>query len=468
MSWIARARALTKAALEPVSQEKRNLLAERWAELPTALQTPQQAVGRQLTHCGYTLGASYCSFGCTHCYLPRNANQAPIPSLEEMKAQVDANRRLLGDDGALQITGGDVLDAYWREGRIDELVEILAYASAAGTVPMLMTHGQVLLDHPDVFDRLVTEGHLTKVAIHIDITQAGRPGYPIRALEDEAQLHPLRQRFVDLILDVRRRTGCAVSAAHTVTVTAANLGSISSIVSWLLDEPRRLDAFRMLSFQTEADVGRTRMGTSTATPEAVWAEVERAAGTRLGRGAFSFGDPRCSSQAIALRVETGAGRRVIDALPAGQPTESFVAALLRTFGGVGSRGPDAWLANVRRTSLLLRRPGVLWALARHVGHVRRSAGLTRREAVRAALRRGTGAPRALNLVQHNFMSARDVADPDQATQERLAACAFRGATRRNGEWVAVPMCEINAGPREALYELKIRRPSSHPVAALGS
>ncbi|MCZ6669529.1 MAG: hypothetical protein O6947_00685, partial [Acidobacteria bacterium] len=36
-------------------------------------------------------------------------------------------------------------------------------------------------------------------------------------------------------------------------------------------------------------------------------------------------------------------------------------------------------------------------------------------------------------------------------EKRLTACAFRGAYRRNGQWEAVPMCEMNANFREAQY-----------------
>ena len=73
-------------------------------------------MGRQMVHCGFTMGAPYYSFGCTHCYLPSNANRVPIPSFDEMKAQIDANRLMVGWSGTLQITGGDLPDAYWRAG----------------------------------------------------------------------------------------------------------------------------------------------------------------------------------------------------------------------------------------------------------------------------------------------------------------------------------------------------------------
>src|SRR5687767_13205611 len=138
MNTRARWRSRLKAFVRPLHAEKLRVLKERWASLPPELQTPNQISGRHLTHCGFTTGASYCSFHCTHCYLPKNANEVPIPSLADMKEQIDANRRFQGPGGGLQITGGDVADAYWRSGRQDELVEIIRYACSTGLVPMLM------------------------------------------------------------------------------------------------------------------------------------------------------------------------------------------------------------------------------------------------------------------------------------------------------------------------------------------
>src|SRR5688572_5484503 len=123
MTVAERWRRRAAAFLHPIDEEKQRVLRERWESLPGELRTPNQISGRHLTHCGFTLGASYCSFHCTHCYLPKNANQVPIPSLVQMKEQIDANRRFQGPGGGLQITGGDVADAYWRSGRQDELVE---------------------------------------------------------------------------------------------------------------------------------------------------------------------------------------------------------------------------------------------------------------------------------------------------------------------------------------------------------
>ena len=77
-------RARWNAFRRPIAEEKARVLKERWESLPIELRTNNQISGRHLTHCGFTLGASYCSFHCTHCYLPKNANEIPIPSLAQV------------------------------------------------------------------------------------------------------------------------------------------------------------------------------------------------------------------------------------------------------------------------------------------------------------------------------------------------------------------------------------------------
>ncbi len=442
---------------EPISMEKRALLEARWSELPADLRVGWQVVGQHHVHCGYTLGPSFCSFGCSHCYLPRNANRVPLPSLAEMKAQVDANRRTVGAGGGLQITGGDVVDAYWREDRQDELIRIVRYANDAGVVPMVMTHGQRLLEHPDYLARLVSEGGLRKLAIHIDITMAGRPGYPVGSLDSEADLHPLRERFVDLILQVRRRTGVRFSAAHTVTVTERNIESVAEIMRWLISDPRHLDAFRMISLQPEADVGRTRLSKLPVTPEQTWREVCAGVGLDLPRDSFLVGHPDCSHLSSLLVLYPSASPetpRVINLFDDDDTSRYFLSSMLATFGGIGARGESHSEANLRRLGLVLRYPSSLWRVARFAGFIARREGVGFVDLVRVLL--GRGHFRVLSVVQHNFMSAAEVAEPrSERVEKRLAACSFRGAVRRRGDWVDVPMCAMNANEREDLYSAQI-------------
>src|ERR1700674_4583547 len=250
-------RARWNAFRRPIAEEKTRVLKERWESLPLELRTNNQISGRHLTHCGFTLGASYCSFHCTHCYLPKNANEIPIPSLAQVKEQIDANRRLQGPGGGLQITGGDVADAYWKSGRGDELIEIVRYAISVGSIPMLMTHGQTLIEHPEFLERLMVEGGLRQISVHVDMTQAGRHGFPIGRIKCEADLHPVRQAFTDLALGIREKTGLLLEYALSFTVTRRNIDDVPEVIRWYLADPQRSYVWRMLSFQPEADTGRT-------------------------------------------------------------------------------------------------------------------------------------------------------------------------------------------------------------------
>lgn len=448
---------------EPIPAEMRTLLAGRWSKLPSELQTEWQAVGRHLVHCGYTMGAAYCSFGCTHCYLPKNANRVPFPSLAEMKAQIDANRRLIGPGGGLQITGGDVVDAYWRAGRADELIRLLRYANDVGVVPMLMTHGQVLLENPDYLAQLVRDGGLRKIGIHIDITQAGRPGYPIRSLASEADLHPLRVEFVDLVLRVRRETRSLLSAAHTVTVTERNIDSIAEILRWLISDPRHLDVFHTVSFQTEADVGRTRFSNNPASPQQAWRQICAGVGLDLSRDNLWFGHPDCNSMTTLLILFPE--QRVINLIPSDAPSRVFWSSVLRTFGGMGSRRADAFNSVLRKLSILVRNPTFLVKLVRYV----RFRLQQERLGLDVLWRFLRGRARGLNVVLHNFMSACDLAEPrGDVVKRRLSACAFRGAARRGEDWTAVPMCAMNAEHREGIYAEQIAVGGSDRVDGKGS
>ncbi|MFQ6021850.1 MAG: hypothetical protein ACE5NW_03935 [Acidiferrobacterales bacterium] len=455
-SFIGR---LLAAFKEPIPAETRALLVERWGELPGELKTDWQALGRHLVHCGYVMGPAYCSFGCTHCYLPKGANRVPLPSLDEMKAQIDANRRLIGPGGRLQITGGDVVDAYWRAGRADELISIVRHANDVGVVPMLMTHGQVLLEHPEYLARLVSEGGLRKVGLHIDITQAGRPGYPLRGLRSEVDLHPLRKAFVELILRIRRQTRVALSAAHTVTVTERNLDSIADILRWLIHDPRHLDVFHTVSFQTETDVGRTRFSDHPVSPTDVWQAICAGIKLELPRDNLWFGHPDCNSVATLLVLFPA--RRVINLIPSDVRSRVFWSSLLQHFGGVSARGEYAFESTVRELSILLRHPSFLLKLVRYSWWRLQREGLGA-SGLMSVL---SGQARGINVVLHNFMSARDLAEPRSETvNKRLAACAFRGVVRRGEHWIAVPMCTMNAHHRPHIYAEQIAassRKSNH-------
>ncbi|MGI8430750.1 MAG: hypothetical protein ACR2MW_00450 [Chthoniobacterales bacterium] len=438
----------------PLNPEKQRLLRARWEALPRELQTPNQLAGRHLTRCGFTTGASYCSFRCTHCYLPKEANEIPIPSFAQMKEQIDANRRVQGPRAGLQITCGDVADAYWRSGRQDELVAVVRYAVEAGLVPMLMTHGQTLLEHPEFLDRLAVAGGLRQMAVHIDMTQAGRAGYPINRLTSEVDLHPLREAFTQLALDLRQRTGLPFELAHNCTVTERNIGSVAEVVRWFLADPRRSKIWRILSFQPEANTGRTIFSAHPVTPAIVWRELCRGIGLPLDGSAYLGGHPDCNQGASLLVAESSG--RFFPLLPPDTKTRDLFAEVLEKLGAISTMTTEG---DAKSGSLLGYR--VAGAFARHprlavriFGRMARLlfSGALPREFAWAALR---GRAHTINIGTHNFMDAAQVANApnDPVVQARLESCVFKGAVknRASGKWEAVPMCAMNQSRWSELY-----------------
>jgi 7,8-dihydro-6-hydroxymethylpterin dimethyltransferase len=448
--WRARWRAFR----QPVDPEKAAVLARRWQELPAELRTDNQISGRHLTHCGFTLGASYCSFHCTHCYLPKNANEVPIPSLADMREQIDANRRFQGPGGGLQITGGDVADAYWKSGRQDELVEIIRYAYQVGLVPMLMTHGQTLLQQPAFFERLVVEGGLRQVSVHIDATQAGRHGFPIGRVKSEADLHPVRQAFTDLATDIRQRTGLPLEFALSFTVTRRNIDDVPEVIRWYLADPARTRIWRMLSFQPEADTGRTIFSERPITPALVWEKIQEGTGLAVRRDASIFGHPDCNSWA-SLLVSRRTGE-YCPLLPDNPRWDHVFGRVLREIGGLSLVTDDARTAPYRLLGVLAQHPLLA---ARLVGHLIRHVAQGRLPAtmLRDLL---AGEVHTVGVGMHNFMDARQVASAatDPVVQARLDSCVFKGAVKQSGEWTAVPMCKMNEAKWSEVYRARLADP----------
>jgi hypothetical protein len=389
--------------LHPIDPEKRAALAERWAALPEELRPPSQISGRQFTHCGFTTGASYCSFRCTHCYLPKNANRVPLPSLAEMRGQIAANRAMLGPGGGFQITGGDVADAYWWAGRPDELIEIVRLTVEAGLVPILMTHGQTLLDHPDFLERLILEGGLRQVSIHIDTTQAGRRGFPINQVKCEADLHPVREAFTQLALEMRRKTGLPLRFAMTFTVTSRNLADVPEVLRWFLATPERAAVWSMLAFLPEADTGRTILVGEPVTPALVWEKLREGAGLPLRCSAVQFGHAECNSWAPL--IVAGSGIRNLPLLPGDEKSTRLFSALLDAIGGISLAPGEEKNLRYRLAGVFAKRP--LLALRLLAGAIRLlSMGVWTPEVLARSL---TGRAHVTSIYMHNFMNSEQVA-----------------------------------------------------------
>ncbi|HEY2296025.1 MAG TPA: radical SAM protein [Thermoanaerobaculia bacterium] len=429
---------------DPAAPEKRALLAQRWAGLDPALRLPGQGLGQQATGCGATIGIQpRCDFACTGCYLGHEANEVPALPTAAVLRQLDELRRWLGPKSNVQITDGEVTLR-----PVEELIGILRYARSIGVIPMVMTHGDAFRRRPGLLERLMTEGGLTEMSIHIDITQRGRDGY--KAPRSELELMPLREEFAALVREARRRTGRPLRAAMTLTVTQESLPQISDVVRWLV---RNRDAFSLVSFQPLAQVGRTRRSQRGVTVTDLWREVSLGTegfGLSLDdTGPMHFGHTECTRLVSLVALQRGEEEPRLFRAIRNQPED---VAVMREFfaqglGGVAFRDDDPLERTARFLGMVRAAPG--WML----GRARRWVDARSRAEAGMPLSRllfdgllGRLRIDSLTLTSHHFMSPAEIQTP--TGEERLAACVFRLPYQGR----MVPMCQMNAeGVRERFY-----------------
>lgn len=445
---------------DPVTPEKRAILARRWEALDASLRLPTQTLGTKVTGCGGTIGIQpRCDFACTGCYLGQEANSVPALSLEAVLDQLDALRRHLGPKSNVQITDGEVTLR-----PADELTAILRHARTLGIVPMVMTHGDTFRRRAGLLERLMVEGGLTEVSVHIDITQRGRDGY--RAPVSETELMPLREEFAELVRTARKTTGKPLRAAMTLTVTRQNLPQIAEVVRWVI---AHRDAFGLVSFQPLAQVGRTRRSQEGVGSEELWTEIGRATsafGASLSAGRDDdpvlFGHPDCTRVVNFLAIErSGEPPRLLPLIRARPEDAAILAGFLRTgTAGAAFRDDPPLEKAARMAGFLTGAAGFFLGPARRwIGaRLREEAGTTIAGLLRDRLL-GRVRLDGLSLTSHHFMSPEQAAS--ERGRERLAACVFKVPYRDE----MVPMCAMNAaGLREKMYAL-IPRPAPHTAAS---
>lgn len=424
-----------RALKQPEMPEERRAAAGMWSELPEHLRTEDQVLGRHSAGCAATYGVmEACNFNCTACYLSDDANHTPPLPLDEVKAQLDAIREHLGPWGNTQITAGEVTML-----PCDDLVEIFRYCQKIELSPMLMTNGQILLEDPNYLERLVLEGGLDKVGIHIDTTQKGRRGLKNR--DTEKDIHWMRDAFANLLRQTRRRTGRPLSASHTFTVTESNFDGVPDVMRWLT---RNGDAFRMVSFQPTADVGRTRSTQQTGRRGALWAKINEGLGTTINPQPFKFGHPDCNSVSLSFvawfRNEEGEDEHhVMDVVRPDNPEdEAFFNRLLNDgFAGFSPDGEPGSVVLARIFGRIAKNPRFLFDIPNF--SLKRVSG-ERAWLPRLAKAIAAGRPwsvKPLVVVVHDFMSADELDTPKG--QERLQSCSFRVPV--DGRMVS--MCELN-------------------------
>ena len=429
---------------EPIPDEKKRLMRARWESLDPHWRTLGQGLGQQATGCGATIGVHPgCDFACTGCYLGAEANRARPIGLAQTFRQLDQLRAWLGPKGNTQITDGEVTLL-----PTEDLVAILCYARRIGLIPIVMTHGDTFRRRPGLLERLMTEGGLTEVSIHIDTTQRGRLGY--KNVDDEEALMPLREECADLVRSARRKAGLPLRAATTLTITRQNLDDVPHVVEWCL---RNRDVFGMLSFQPVAQVGRTREGLTGVKVTELWDRIEsvltRYGLTRRGPGVLTFGHPDCTRiELLGVYQRTGDQPRLLTIVRDGYEadTEMMRAFFRRDLGGLNFRDDTSFERVCRAAGVLLTDPRwVLGPLRRWI--LERLADLgTNAPQIVVDRARGRVSIDSFCVVSHHFMSTAELAS--EKGQEQLSACLFRVPVA--GEMV--PMCRVNAGGmRDTVY-----------------
>jgi len=437
VSLRARLRALERVT-RPMAPDLEAALARRWEALPGHVKTPAQALGRRTAGCEGTHGVfPRCNLACTPCYHSREANRVRTDgahTASEVDRQMSYLRSQRGPGQNAQLIGGEVslLDP-------DDHAEALLAMRRHGRKPMSMTHGDFDYEY---LERLVldAEGNVrlphVSFAGHFDSMMFGRRG--IKRVEHEADLNEHRRRFCEMFERLEREHGVTHYLAHNMTVTPRNVDQIAQVLADCRDM-----GFRMFSFQPAAYVGNTNRWKDSYrafSGDEVWAQMERGLGTRLPYKVLQIGDERCNRTAYGTLV----GERWVPILDDRVAADHAVRDhFFATFGGMDFDVPPAVLA-AKLARVFADHPAMLAAALSWAGRFARRAGGPR------ALRRDP--PRALTLVMHSFMDARDVRPAWEglqrgelsedaqirATQERLQACSYAMAHPDSDE--LVPAC----------------------------
>lgn len=242
-----------RQAIRPVDPHTRQVLAARWADLPSGVQTPAQLLGRHAVGCEGTHGVfPKCNLTCSPCYHSRDANKVRVDgehTLDQVRAQMGLLRELRGPRAHAQLIGGEVslLSS-------DDHAAALLAMRAAGREPMSMTHGD--FDYDYLEDLVLDDSGAVRLprvsfAAHFDSLMRGRRGVP--RPHHERELHQARADFVSKFDTLRARHGVRSYLAHNMTVTPANLEQVPDVVAHVAHL-----GYQMMSFQPAAFVGDDR------------------------------------------------------------------------------------------------------------------------------------------------------------------------------------------------------------------
>ncbi|MEE2902797.1 MAG: radical SAM protein [Myxococcota bacterium] len=438
---MGRLRETWDAFWEPEIKDERRAARRVWDGLPHELRVEDQVLGRHSAGCAATYGVmEACDFYCTACYLSDEANHTPPLPFEDIKEQLDLMRKYLGPYGNAQITAGEV--TLLPE---DDLIRIIRYAKDIELSPMLMTNGQNILKNPRYLERLVREADLDKIAIHIDTTEKGRLG--LKKSDTEKDIHWIRDAFANLLRQTRKKTKKTLNASQTFTVTEKNFYDIPDVLEWSLDN---VDAFRMISFQPTAEVGRTRDKEQIGKNPQIWDVICEGLGQKINKHPLKFGHPDCNTVAMMFVIswidEQGdQQRRLMEVTRDNEYDRKFFFKLLcEGFAGFSPDGESGEVLLARILGRLRKHPSLAWEISTFCAN----RALQERQWIPSFLSAfGRGRfwqIKPFVIVIHNFMSAHEL--QTETGQQRLQACAFRIPI--DGRMVS--MCEVNGKMRTDL------------------
>ena len=163
-------------------------------------------------------------------------------------------------------------------------------------------------------------------------------------------------------------------------MTRANLDEVPAIVRWFL---AHADAFKMVSFQPLAAVGRTDPSLDGVSPDELWQRIADGTGDpEVRRGEGYLGHPHCSRLVQGLAARRGDRISFQPLYRADRADEmAFVRALLDRLGGTSFRLDGRGRMLLRAGDVLLRHFAFLarhvvpylWRLVRRAGTLRACA-----------------------------------------------------------------------------------------------
>lgn len=338
-----------------------------------------------------------CNLNCTLCYLSKEAQSIKDLPLEEVFRRIQGIHDHYGPTTNVQITGGDptLRDT-------EELLAIVREVHRLGMRAALMTNGIKL--NRNLLEKLQEAG-LYDVVYHVDTTQN------IKGFRTEVELNQIRQKYIDMA------RGLPIAVMFNTSVHQGNFHEIPDLIRFF---KKNADVIRLVSFQLQADTGRSVLGTRTQqiNSDSAWKLIEEGAGITINHQSSQIGHPQCNRAGVCLESNGnlfdffGNSELIASLLKA---TETLIWERRKPHKAV--KLFSQWvLANPQFLPLVLKEVGLkLWEM-------------------KSDLIQARGKVNKLTIFIHNFM------DACALEPERVKSCVFK-AISKDGP---ICMCVYNA------------------------